>query len=576
MALLALPPALALIKSATDAWQTVPALASAIRADRYGTVNRLIPPLAHAIRNVHADLARLQMFGIVPGIAAPLSQADRASAGAAAALGDLTPILIPAERLWSAWNRMGAAVLPPRTLRAVAVGLGRAGGPAWQAGTALVGLSRYLPQGGDRHLLATWGRRLRTAGGLARAAPALGGALGDAGLRRYLVLFEDSGELRGGGGFIAGYGYLTIRDGRFRLEGIGPIARLSRRSTTVLRAPPMLVRFFGQHRLSLMNANLAPWSAEDSRTVLRLYRGVPGHPAVAGVIWVDTWAADRFLDAFGPVTLDPSGRRVAVDGRDNVAMERLAYDDGQAGTRAVLQGIASKLQAMLSRPAGNRAAFAAVAAWALGREDLYAYSENRTVEGILRRIGAGGESVPGPRTDYLAVVDNNLGAHKDNLFLRQAVAVSRAGPGHRTETIRLRWRLPHRADGWLVVPYRGWTTVYLPLGTRLLSAAPPGGERERLIRSVGGPARFGFALHVPAEADRSAPAVHVTLRVRLPPSVASDRRLTVLLEPGQRGQLLCIGRGPWRWQTRTRTFRWPPLEVLDHQLVGASGGIGKR
>lgn len=561
MGLVAVPPTLALARSVKAAELVLPSLEAAAHAGNYHTVNALLPRLTKTVRAAHADLARLQMFRLVPGIGGVLSQADEASQGLAALLAGLAPCLDTAERLWSAWSHPGTAPLPPNLLRTLAFGLDREGPPAQQSGRALLALSYRLPRGADRHLLAAWGKRLQALGRLAGAAPVIGRILGDRGDRRYLVLFEDSGELRGGGGFIAGYGYLTIAGGRYRLGGVGPIASLSRRSTTFIPAPGMLARFFGQHRLFLMNANLAPWGVEDSRTVLRMYRGVPGHLPVQGVIWVNTWAADRFLKAFGPVTVDPGGQAVTIDSRANVAMERLAYRDGAAGTRAVLLGVVARLRAILTDPApGDRRALVRVTKWALARGDLYAYSPDPAVERLLERIGAGGGTVPRSRTNYVEVVDNNLGAHKDNFFLRQAVVVaaSRTAAGRVDETIRIRWTLPHRANGWLVVPYLGWTTVYLPPGIRLLSARLPDGSPTRAARSTDGPVGFGFALRVPPEpVGRSPRTVEAFFRVRLPRGVATARRITVLLQPGQRGQWLRVGDGPWVWQTRTRTVFAP-------------------
>src|SRR5207302_8091531 len=143
-------------------------------------------------------------------------------------------------------------------------------------------------------------RTIRPAVDVLRALPA---AIGS-GTHRYLLLLDNPGEERPGGGFIGAVGEVTVSDGAvaastFRssdfANGLVPVRRAPRAlDETLFRGKP----------LELSDSNWSPdfpTSAVDAATMYQQATGV----AVDGVIGVDPVALSYVLAVTGPVSAPP-------------------------------------------------------------------------------------------------------------------------------------------------------------------------------------------------------------------------------------------------------------------------------
>jgi hypothetical protein len=237
----------------------------------------------------------------------------------------------------------------------------------------------------------------------------------------------------------------------------------------------------------------------------------------------------------------------------------------QAQSKAFLGTLLNELRKRFLHASGNTlVGMLSTLQAGVAESHMAVYFNNPAEERLAVRWGASGAV---PRTvngDYLSVVNDNLGAHKDNFFLQTDVSttIRRLSSGVLEQTVQIHWIMPAVAHGWLVVPYTGWNDVYVPKGSHLVSATVmPGskirvGTNQSLNKTV-----FGMRLDIPARTSLKVPptTAQETLVYTLPKDT-NPRRILIQKQPGVFGQTLSVQDGGLHvsyYQTRTLTLTLP-------------------
>lgn len=355
---------------------------------------------------------------------------------------------------------------------------------------------------------------------------------------RYLVLFQDSGELRATGGFMAAYGYLEVRQGRISFHFQPNISWLDRQVTVHPAAPWALTTYFSQARVPFINANFNPDVPSSARLIEKEYASVPKAPKIDGVIFVDTWLADRLLGLLGSVKVD----HVIFNAQNlNVKMEYMAERRHLSGsTRMLFLGeIAKTLIARVAKPSVPLSRLWTVAAQELRDHHLILYANNSRLERWLVSRGWAGSIPRLSSLNSLLVVNDNYGGLKDNYFLDTRIRVnlhSIAG-GRYEETVTTQWTMHGVYNGWMVGTYVGWIQCYVPLGTKLVRLV---GYHVHGIRTKSAPGIdrtiYGTGILMAPRRSRVDPPIVRTLQWRfLLPKLRHPHYIRILVQPGLRG-----------------------------------------
>lgn len=141
--------------------------------------------------------------------------------------------------------------------------------------------------------------------GALRAAPEV---LGGDGPRHYLLLFANTAESRGLGGFIGAWAQLDAVDGKLELSGHGKMGDLNDASDPATRKiigeDEYLSRYgFLQPARYLQNVSASPDFPTVARVAEQLYEQTRG-VAVDGVMYVDPFALAALLELTGEVEVD--------------------------------------------------------------------------------------------------------------------------------------------------------------------------------------------------------------------------------------------------------------------------------
>ncbi len=351
---------------------------------------------------------------------------------------------------------------------------------------------------------------------------------------RFLLLFQDSGELRSTGGFLADYGYLVWKNGRVSLSLEPSISSLGEKMHYHIPAPWVLRTYFGAKGVSFINANVNPNVPTTARIIERMYGTVPGHAPINGVIFVDSWMADTMLKFFGPVRAN--GVTYTASNL-NLRMEFMAEHGGLPNSlrMSFLNDIANVL---FRRVAKTRhiIGFLSTVHRALEQKHLIIFANNHSLEKWVEANHWGG-NIPSMRDrNSLLVVNNNYGGLKDNYFLSTGITVTiqHESPRKYLEVVQTTWTLNGVTNGWLVGTYRGWVQICVPEGTQLVSLSGSHfyGVRETQCPGIARVA-YGTGIQIPARANTHSKPSRLTLTWVLSlPRLSDPLRLTEIMQPG--------------------------------------------
>lgn len=410
--------------------------------------------------------------------------------------------------------------------------------------TARAELDRRMPQLCQAVTLAAEGLRF---------LPRL---LGADGPRTYLLLAQDTGELRPTGGFIGNYGILTLDRGR--------IARLDFQDVYLLDfpysvnkpwvpLPSMFLRALPEASFwALRDSNTSPDFPTSARQAAWFAVEEGAADRIDGVVAFTPEAVSYLLRGLGPITVTEFDETVTAD---NVE-ERIRYHQYAKMVEKEIQG---------KKYPTERKAFTALVAKALieklntlqpqevfalvsplretaRRKTVLMYFEDPAMQHLVETYGLGG-AMAAATGDYLWVVDMNLSANKANLYVVQSLSytVQLAAQGRATAELVIDYTFEPTGElypGTIQRPfYSDYLRVYVPPGSRITWAE--GLDNDLEVRAELGKTLFATFLAIKPHTTR-----RVLLRYEIPlklwPTDAGGWRyeLAIQKQPGSDVQWL--------------------------------------
>lgn len=389
--------------------------------------------------------------------------------------------------------------------------------------------------------------------------------LGASGRRTYLILAQNNDELRASGGFISAVGTLVLDDGEIVELTFEDSYAVDDFSQPYPDPPPPYPRYLGIDLWVFRDANWWPDFPTSAQAAVKLYQISRGLQ-VDGVLAVDQGALQKSVAALAPLELE--GWPEPVTGENVIQLIRLAWSpdevedwsgfdiqwwrqrksfigdlsaamrakvegspdqvDWLALARAVFQSLDERhLQLWLADPASPAVTLLAEQGW----------------DGALRQA----------TSDYLMVVDTNMGFNKVNALARSSVdyrvLIDTDGTAQATLTIRHTNpssgtapcnHTPHYGVDYEDIMnrcYWNYLRVYAPAGSQLYAATAHPVAAALL---VGGQRQSGAMEILPQEQGK---AVFASFFV-LPRGQETETRLVYQLPP----QTLQRQAGGWRYR----------------------------
>ena len=394
---------------------------------------------------------------------------------------------------------------------------------------ALAQLDTYLPL-------------LRTAVSLGKVAPALMGADEP---RTYLLLAQNSEELRPTGGFISGVGLITIDGGDLGDMDFSDSYTVFNPDVDHPLAPPDLERTMGAQILVFRDSNWSadyPAAASVAQSLYQLDTGT----ATDGVFAFDIEATRRLIGAMEPLALpgydEPvTSQNLAAAMREvwaaPVDIETTVVDRETSQwwrhRKDFMGDLAAAARAKVEAGEVDFGALAQAVYSSLQEKHILLSVNDPATMALLRDSGWAGAVDPG-EADYLFVVDSNVGWNKVNTLVDRSTRYTVRPLADGSAEAELRLAYTHRGqtiEGPCVQEvhygdtyedlrrycYFNYLRVYVPDGAQLLDAQ--GFEPDSVDQAFGeaGSTVFSGFVVTPSGGEHE-----VTLRYRLPASVFQD------------------------------------------------------
>lgn len=398
-----------------------------------------------------------------------------------------------------------------------------------------------------------WGQVLR---GLISVTPDL---LGFDRAKNYLVLLQNSNELRPTGGFIGALVKIKVDGGRIENPEVEDIYNLDSKidqSEILIFAPKVLKDSLQTDRLHLRDANFDISFPASANKFRRLYRQATG-VAADGIIAIDLDFVRLVLKALGPVFLTTYNEEVSGDNLfEKVQFHSEAgFAPGGNGKKTFLSVLSAKiLENLITARRESYLPLTKSMLTAVAEKHLLAeFYFNRAA--ALAGLDLDGE-VKESEGDFLSVVDTNIGANKANYFVKRSLAYE-AERGNRVgevnSTLTLNYQHRGTSDAWPGGPYKNFLRILVPLKASLIKVkkidhaasegeAPPVDQEEDLTNRIlideeSGKTSFGLTFELP-----SGRRTEIVFSYVLPPAVfflnSSSYNLLIQKQPGTSGDSL--------------------------------------
>ncbi len=302
--------------------------------------------------------------------------------------------------------------------------------------------------------------------------------LGSSKTHKYLILFQNSNEIRPTGGFIGSYGLLTLEKGKIKdllIDDIyNPDGQIDQRNI-LSTVPKPIEDFLKESKLHLRNANWDPDYPQSANAIEDLYYKVTGE-RIDGVIAIDLYFIRNLLEATGPIYLSAYNEEVNSQNiyeRAEMHSE-FNYKEGSDQKRSFLTMLGSKLlERLFSLDRSRMPQLGDAFLTSLNQKHLLVYLTNDPLNNLLQTKHWDGSLVATPG-DYLYVIDANLGGTKANYYVKKSMnyeVSSLTRDGVLRATLKLEYDHTGKDIAWPGGPYTNYLRVITQNGAKLTGAS---------------------------------------------------------------------------------------------------------
>ncbi|KKW12912.1 MAG: hypothetical protein UY48_C0007G0001, partial [Candidatus Gottesmanbacteria bacterium GW2011_GWB1_49_7] len=299
--------------------------------------------------------------------------------------------------------------------------------------------------------------------------------------KTYLVLLQNSMELRPTGGFIGSVAVATFADGRLTNFDIQDVYTFDGQLKGHVDPPEAVRELLGTEHWYLRDSNWDPDFRESGGRAAWFYEKETGN-TVDGVFAVNTPFVAQVLGAVGPIDLADYNDRITAD---NFYGKSLFYTQnnffpGSTQKKDFLGTLARALMEKITTGKGTNITklFSALTT-AISAHDVLMMFTSSELQAMVEHLGWAGQVPTAPgcngvssaicRFDPLAIVEANMGVNKVNYFIRRTITrqITIDQDGSLEEAVTL--TITNTSGGEDGKPYRTYVRFLLPQGSSVKS-----------------------------------------------------------------------------------------------------------
>lgn len=310
--------------------------------------------------------------------------------------------------------------------------------------------------------------------------------------KKYLILFQNDNELRPTGGFMTAYAIINVENGKVEAEKSDDIYELDQKYRKTEPIPPELGRYLTTEKFwNLRDMNVSPDFKTSMDQFHGVYQTIKGEPTnIDGIIAVDTHFLTNLMKVLGPVEV-PGYGTFSAENDPRCDCPQIIYVLSEIITRPTpyLREDRKGILGPLMRSLLTKAYSAPKQQWPelfeTGFKGIMArhaqmYFLSPEAQSAAETAGAAGRMQPVENSDFMGIVNANLGGAKSNLFVTYEATQTVSAPqdGMITKTVEITYKNSRKGDncdleaGLLCLnsTLRDWTRIYVPAGSELVEA----------------------------------------------------------------------------------------------------------
>jgi len=349
--------------------------------------------------------------------------------------------------------------------------------------------------------------------------------LGEEKPRRFLIVFQNSMELRPTGGFIGSLATLEMSGGKLAQFKVQDVYTVDGQLKGYVEPPLPIKKILGESGWYLRDSNWSPDFPTSAAKIAWFFQKETGQ-AVDGVIGLNLQSAQKIISQIGEIYLPDFAERINADNLFAKAefYSEASFFPGSQQKASFLTALIEQLLAIVQNTPGQVWQPLSKSLWgSLEEKELLLWTTNESVNQALMinnwdgRVKSTVINLPNSFSDYLFPVEANLGVNKANYFLRRTLSllVEVEESGKFDYLLQLHYENTAQSTKWPGGAYKNYLRLLLPLGAeinRVIVFDPlVGKENSRRIISRGEITQsqekdkmsVGFLIEVPINSRRT-------------------------------------------------------------------------
>jgi len=348
--------------------------------------------------------------------------------------------------------------------------------------------------------------------------------------RSFLVLFQNNMELRPGGGFIGAFGIMKVQGDRVTHIDVHDTGVFDGRIESNVVPPFPMGRLLNIKNWEMRDSNWSPDFPTNAEKLEYFYHLEGGEEQLDGVVAVSTELLPSFLEITGPIKIDgypgeynSENAIMKLEYQVEKGFHEQGIDVGQR--KYVMKDLASEI---LRRVAGlswvEKKEFLRTIEEHLDEKDIMVYFKDGELQDKIRSLGWSGE-IKNEESDYLMMVDANLGAYKTDYYMKRSFEyeVDLSGEKPRVD-LNILYENTAQSKDWMTTDYLTYLRVYVPEEAWFLE---DNSGLERVFGKELGKKYVGVILKVPIGTEKK-----ITFSYELPVEMADDYSLLIQKQSG--------------------------------------------
>jgi len=376
--------------------------------------------------------------------------------------------------------------------------------------------------------------------------------------RTFMVMLQNNMELRPGGGFLGQYAILKIKDGEVISTFFEDANLLDQRIEAKIAPPYPFTRMMDIKKWKFRDSNFSPDFPTNVEKAKYFYRLAGRNSDFDGVIAVNAEVFNDVLELTGPITVPGYG--VTFNSTDGALkleeyVEKRYIMNPEIDTQNRKEIMRKMAPMMIEKlfSLGNITKIAELGHKELQNRNVMINFKDPQLQSLIESVYWDGRVAKGWDSDYLMMVDANMGALKTDHYIKRDVSydvdLTLEKP---TVTLNILYKNNATYGDWRTSDYHSYLRVYVPKGStflesKMVSLANKGEDFEKTY--------FGFICHVLIGRETNA-----TIKYELPAGFGiDDYRLLVQKQSG-------VGNIPFKIHLKTKDGEYNQEQILDKDL----------